>query len=130
MAETFVSERNLEFMLFDLFDLESLTEIPCYEDHSHEAFRMVLDTALKMGREMEKYNIFWIEEPVSTDDYTLCLFDGAGGLSVAREGRFRRKKFQKKTITVVTVEARMAMDTSRVPTSTACFRSSPRWMWR
>ena len=28
MAETFVSERNLEFMLFDVFDLESLTKIP------------------------------------------------------------------------------------------------------
>lgn len=28
MAGTFVSERNLEFMLFDVFDLESLTVHP------------------------------------------------------------------------------------------------------
>ena len=36
----------------------------------------------------------------------------------------------KKTATVVAVEARIAVFTSPVPTITASFKSSPRWMWR
>jgi hypothetical protein len=36
----------------------------------------------------------------------------------------------RKTATVVTVLAKMAMLTSRVPSTAARQRSSPRWMWR
>ena len=54
MAEKFVSERNLKFLLYDVFDLSSLTSFEPYADHSREVFDMVLDTAMKIGRDMLK----------------------------------------------------------------------------
>ena len=54
MAEKFVSERNLKFLLYDVFDLSSLTSFEPFADHSREVFDMVLDTAVKIGRDMLK----------------------------------------------------------------------------
>ncbi len=52
MAEKFVSERNLKFLLYEVFDLESLTNNPYYQDHGRETFDMVLDTTLKMATDL------------------------------------------------------------------------------
>lgn len=52
MAEKFVSERNLRFFLNEVFDAKSLCEYPYFEEHGQEIFDMVLDTALKMGRDL------------------------------------------------------------------------------
>ena len=52
MAEKFVSMRNLRFLLYEIFDAESLTKYPCFQDHSREIFEMVLDTGEKMGRDL------------------------------------------------------------------------------
>ena len=52
MAEKFVSKRNLDFLLFEVFDVESLTEFKYFEEHSREIFDMVLETAIKMGTDM------------------------------------------------------------------------------
>ncbi len=49
MADKFVSKRNIEFMLDEVFDLQSLTQYPYYEDHSLETFHMILDTAHKIA---------------------------------------------------------------------------------
>ncbi|MBN1613211.1 MAG: acyl-CoA dehydrogenase [Deltaproteobacteria bacterium] len=54
MAEKFVSERNLKFMLYEVFDAHSLLEYPRYADHSPEEFDMVLDTAMKMAKDTLK----------------------------------------------------------------------------
>ena len=54
MAEAFISERNLRFLLYEVFDIESLLKYPRYADHSREVFDMVLDTAMKMGRDLFK----------------------------------------------------------------------------
>lgn len=54
MAEKFISERNLKFLLYEVFDVESLLKYPRYADHSKEVFDMVIDTAMKMGRELFK----------------------------------------------------------------------------
>jgi len=54
VTEKFVSERNLKFLLYEVFDVESLTQHPYYADHSQEIFDMVLETALKMGRDLLK----------------------------------------------------------------------------
>jgi len=52
MAEKFVSERNLRFLLYDVFDIDSLTQYPYYQEHNREIFDMVLDTAMKIGRDL------------------------------------------------------------------------------
>jgi len=49
MAEKFVSETNLKFLIHDVFDVGSLTRYPYYGDHNDEVFDMVIDTALKVG---------------------------------------------------------------------------------
>ena len=52
MAGQFMSMRNLEFLLYEIFDAESITSYPFYQEHSREVFDMVLETAHKMGRDL------------------------------------------------------------------------------
>ncbi len=52
MAEKFVSERNLKFLLYEVLDAESLTRYPYFQDHDREVFDMVLETGIRMGKEM------------------------------------------------------------------------------
>ena len=54
MAEKFVSERNLRFLLYEVFDASSLVKYPRYADHSREIFDMILETALKLGKDLFK----------------------------------------------------------------------------
>ena len=54
MADKFVSERNLKFLLYEVFDATSLTRHPYYADHSRESFDMALETALKIGKNLLK----------------------------------------------------------------------------
>ena len=54
MAEKFISDRNLKFLLYEVFDAETLLKYPRYADHSREVFDMVLETAMKMGKELFK----------------------------------------------------------------------------
>jgi alkylation response protein AidB-like acyl-CoA dehydrogenase len=51
LEKKFVSERNLEFMLYEVFDATSLFQYPYFAEHSREAFDMMLATAVKIGRE-------------------------------------------------------------------------------
>lgn len=44
-----IDVRNLKFMLYEIFDVESLLKYQRYSDHSKEVFDMILDTALKIG---------------------------------------------------------------------------------
>jgi butyryl-CoA dehydrogenase len=52
LADKFVSERNIRFLLYEVFDATSLLEYPRYADHSREAFDMILETAMKLGRDL------------------------------------------------------------------------------
>lgn len=52
MADKFVSERNIKFLLYEIFDVESLTKFPYFADHGREIFDMVISTAMKMGKEL------------------------------------------------------------------------------
>jgi len=54
MAEKFISERNLKFLLYEVFDTPSLTQYPYYADHSRESFDMALETAVKIGKNLMK----------------------------------------------------------------------------
>jgi len=52
MADTFISMRNLKFMLYEMFDTEALIQYPFFADHSREVFDMVLETGMRLGREI------------------------------------------------------------------------------
>jgi butyryl-CoA dehydrogenase len=57
MAEKFVGERNLKFLLNEVFDTNSLAQYPYYEEHNREIFDMVMETALKIGKDVLKPNL-------------------------------------------------------------------------
>ncbi|MCK6531504.1 MAG: acyl-CoA dehydrogenase [Polyangiaceae bacterium] len=52
MAPTVIDARNLEFLLYEQFGVESLTEHAPFTDHSRETFDLALATAHKLGREV------------------------------------------------------------------------------
>ncbi len=52
MAEKFVSKRNLDFLLYEVHKVEQLSKLPYFEDHSRETFDLVMDTALKLARNL------------------------------------------------------------------------------
>lgn len=52
MADKFIDDRNLKLLLYEMFDVESLLKYPRYADHSREVFDMVMDTAMKMGKDL------------------------------------------------------------------------------
>ncbi|MDD4240336.1 MAG: acyl-CoA dehydrogenase [Smithellaceae bacterium] len=54
MAEKFISERNLKFLLYELNDIESLLKYPYFADHSKEVFDMLMDTAMRMSKDLFK----------------------------------------------------------------------------
>jgi butyryl-CoA dehydrogenase len=71
LPEKFISERNLKFMLYEVFDAEGLTQYGYYAEHGREIFDLVLDTALKLGRD--------ILQPLlrEMDQNPPCFIDGA-----------------------------------------------------
>ena len=62
MTDKFVSERNLRFLLFDVFDTTSLTKYPYYEEHNREIFDMVIETAMKIGKDLLYPNLKAMDE--------------------------------------------------------------------
>ncbi|MFZ1982179.1 MAG: acyl-CoA dehydrogenase [Smithella sp.] len=54
MAEKFISDRNLKFLLYEMFDVERLIKYPQFADHNREVFDMVIETAMKMGKDLFK----------------------------------------------------------------------------
>ena len=52
MAGKFVSERNLKFLLYEVFDIEALADYPVYRQHNRKTFDMVLAAALKLAKDL------------------------------------------------------------------------------
>ena len=52
MAAKFVSERNIKFLLYEVFDVESLTQYEYYSQHTRKLFDMVLKAAVKLGKNL------------------------------------------------------------------------------
>ncbi|MBI5061944.1 MAG: acyl-CoA dehydrogenase [Desulfatitalea sp.] len=52
MARKYVSKRNLEFMLYEVFDAPALTRYPYYAQHNKKVFDMTLAAALKLGKDL------------------------------------------------------------------------------
>ncbi|MEA5459268.1 acyl-CoA dehydrogenase [Arcicella sp. LKC2W] len=54
MATQFFSKRNLQFLLYEVFDAESLTQYEYFQDHARETFDMVLDSAEQIAEKLLK----------------------------------------------------------------------------
>jgi alkylation response protein AidB-like acyl-CoA dehydrogenase len=54
MAEKHFSRRNLDFTLFEVLNVESLTQLDYYKDHDRNTFGMVLDTATDIAEKILK----------------------------------------------------------------------------
>lgn len=52
MAGKFVSERNIKFLLYEVFNIESLTDYPYFKQHNRKLFDMVLDAAVNLGQDL------------------------------------------------------------------------------
>jgi len=52
VATKFVSERNIKFLLHEVFDAESLTQYDYYRELNRKAFDMVLKAAVKLGKDL------------------------------------------------------------------------------
>jgi len=52
VAAKFVSERNIKFLLYEVFDVESLTKYEYYSEHNRKMFDMVLKAAVKLGQDL------------------------------------------------------------------------------
>ena len=52
MSAPILDQRDLEFMLYELFDADSLIQRPRYSDHSRETFGAAINTARVVA---EKY---------------------------------------------------------------------------
>jgi butyryl-CoA dehydrogenase len=52
VATKFVSERNIKFLLYEVFDVESLTKYEYYREHNRKMFDMVLKAAVKLGKDL------------------------------------------------------------------------------
>ena len=52
MAQKFISMRNLKFLLYEVFDVESLTAYDYFKTHNRKMFDLVLDAAHKLGTKL------------------------------------------------------------------------------
>jgi butyryl-CoA dehydrogenase len=52
VATKFASERNIKFLLYEAFDVESLTSYEYYSEHNRKMFDMVLKAAVKLGKDL------------------------------------------------------------------------------
>ena len=52
MAKKYFSERNLKFLLYEVFDTESLTQYGYYGDHNKKSFDLVLNAAGKIAKDL------------------------------------------------------------------------------
>ena len=52
MADRFANRRDINFLLEEVFNVESLTKYEYYQDHSLDTFNMIIDTAWKMGTDL------------------------------------------------------------------------------
>jgi alkylation response protein AidB-like acyl-CoA dehydrogenase len=69
MAAPILNDRDLEFMLYELFDAQSLTQRPRYQDHSRETF----DAAITTAKAVAKKHFLPIRQKVDNEQPT---FDG------------------------------------------------------
>ncbi len=52
MTSKFVSKRNLQFLLYEVFDIVELTRYPYFSQHNKKTFDMILDAGIKMAKDL------------------------------------------------------------------------------
>lgn len=52
MANPLVRDRDVEFLLYEVFEAEQLCALPAFEDHDRETFDLYLSSAAKLAREV------------------------------------------------------------------------------
>ena len=52
MAAKFVSKRNLQFLLYEVFDIVELTRYPHFSQHNKKSFDLIIDAGLKMAKDL------------------------------------------------------------------------------
>ena len=52
MGTKFVSERNLKFLLYEVFDVENLTQYEEFQDQNRKMYDMVVKAAIKFGKDL------------------------------------------------------------------------------
>ena len=52
MAGKFISERNLKFLLYEVFNVDELTGYPYYDQHNRKLIEMVLDAGMKLAKDI------------------------------------------------------------------------------
>ena len=57
MPNPLVSDRNVDFLLYEVFDAEALCKLPAYADHSRETFDIILKNARKFAREVSSSDL-------------------------------------------------------------------------
>src|SRR5271168_327743 len=55
MPNPLVADRNVEFLLYEVFHAEEVCRFPAYADHSRETFDLVLQNARKFAREVRSH---------------------------------------------------------------------------
>jgi butyryl-CoA dehydrogenase len=51
MTNPLIDDRTVDFLLYEVFDVERLTELPAFCDHSRETFELYLGACRKLARE-------------------------------------------------------------------------------
>ena len=54
MADRFFSERNLKFLLYEVFDTTGLTQYEGFRKHNRQVFDMIIDACIRLAKDLFK----------------------------------------------------------------------------
>ena len=54
MADKFFSERNLKFLLYEVFDITNLTRYDFFKKHNKQVFDMVIAAGIRLAKDLYK----------------------------------------------------------------------------
>jgi hypothetical protein len=89
MASKFISERNLRLLLYEVFDVASLTQYDYYKEYDGKMLDMVLKAAMELAggllwpicQEMDKNPPEWVDDQIKVHPSVRKLLEecGTGG---------------------------------------------------
>ena len=86
MASKFISERNLRFLLYEVFDVASLTQYDYYKEYDGKMLDMVLKAAMELAggllwpicQEMDKNPPQWVDDQIKVHPSVRKLLEESG----------------------------------------------------
>jgi len=103
MAPRFFSERNLRFLLYEVFDAVSLTHYDDYKEYDGKTLDMVLKAAMELAegllwpifQEMDKNPPEWVEDRIKVHPSVRKFMEESGeGASGWLQREDRRSQYQ------------------------------------